>query len=110
MQAKMEVVAKKISKGTLFKILLIGLGLGIFAMCLLYGTAAVFGAQTVSWQGRQVTGISGLLIALAMWPVFSVIFTVIIWLYTILGLWIYSFFRPFKLVLKGVENNKDEMS
>ena len=105
----MEVIANKISKKSLFKLLFIGLSFGFLVFFLMCGIAAIFGAETVKWEETPVTGFSGLLLALAMWPIFSFFFAGFIWTFSILGLWIYSFIRPLKVVFKGVESPSEKV-
>ena len=105
----MEVIASKISKKSLFKLLFIGLSFGFLVFFLMCGIAAIFGAETVRWEETPITGFSGLLLALAMWPIFSFFFAGFIWIFSILGLWIYSFMRPLKVVFKGVESPSEKV-
>ncbi|EHR1005903.1 hypothetical protein [Vibrio parahaemolyticus] len=99
---KMEITAKKISKRSLFKMLFIGLSLGFFVFFLICGVASMFGAETVKWDETPVTGTSGLLLALAIWPVFSLFFTLFMWCFAAFGLWMYSLVKPLNLVFTEV--------
>ena len=101
----MEVVAQKISKKSLFKLLATGLSLGFLVFFSICGVAAIFGAETVHWNEEPITGLNGLITALLMWPFFSLFFTGFIWLVTVFGLWIYSFAKPVKVSFKNVINN-----
>ena len=110
----MEVIANKISKKSLFKLLFIGLSFGFFVFFLMCGIADIFfGTETVRLTARlgetPITGFSGSLLALAMWPIFSFFFAGFIWILSILGLWIYSFMRPLKVVFKGVESPSEKV-
>ena len=96
----MEVVAKKISKRSLFKILFIGTTFGFAVFFIGCGIGALFGLESVHWGDEPVTGVSGLLLAFAMWPFFTFFMTLFIWLFCILGLWLYSFFKPIKVTFK----------
>ena len=100
----MEVIAHKISKKSLFKLMLTGAACGFFIFFVLCGIAAFFGADTVTWDGESVTGLSGLLLSLAMWPFFSLFFTLFLGVFITFGLWIFSFFKPLKVTFKGVLN------
>ncbi|NGN97285.1 hypothetical protein G5S52_06310 [Grimontia sp. S25] len=102
----MEITVKKISKRSLFKILFIGFSLSLFVFFFMCGIASFFGAETVKWEETPVTGISGLLTALAMWPVFSFSLALFIWCIVAFGLWMYSLAKPLNLVFKEkVESN-----
>lgn len=97
----MDVVAKKISKTSLFKILFIGFTIGISTLCVIFGIAALFGSHTVQWFGEQKTGIEGLLYSLIIGPIFGFVFTLFMWVFTVIGLWIYSFINPIKISFKN---------
>ncbi len=97
---KMEITVKKISKRSLFKMLFIGFSLSFFVFFLMCGIASIFGAETVKWEETPVTGVSGLLLALAMWPIFSFFLALFMWCFVAFGLWIYSLAKPLKLVFK----------
>ena len=97
----MIIQAQKISKKSFLKLLFVAFSLGFFFFFLLCGIAAVFGAQTVTYEGAPVTGIKGLIATLFMWPIFSIVFTGFMWLIGVLGLWVYSFFSPIEIQFKG---------
>ena len=100
----MEIVAKKISKKSLFKLLFIGLTTGLSMFAILCGIAAFFGAETVQWNGVHRTGIEGLIYGFIMGPFLGLLFSCVMWLQITPGLWVYSFFRPIKVTFKDVQN------
>lgn len=103
----MQIEAKKISKASLFRLITLGLGCGFFVFFTLCGVASIFGAETVSWNGESVTGVMGLVAALLMWPIFSLFFSLFIWLVSIFGLWVYSFFGTLKFEFRDVVTKAD---
>jgi len=104
-----EVIAKKISKRSLFKLLLIGFTTGLTVFSLLCGIAAIFGAETIQWNGVYRTGIEGLFYSIFMGPVLGVFFSCVIWLFLVPGLWIYSFFQPLKVSFKNTLNEQPKV-
>lgn len=104
-----EVIAKKISKKSLFKLLLVGFTTGLTSFSLLCGIAAIFGAETIQWNGVYRTGIEGLVYSIFMGPVLGVVFACLIWLFLAPGLWFYSFFRPLKLSFKNCLNEQQKV-
>jgi hypothetical protein len=98
----MNVTFKKISKGSLFKLLAIGFFTGFFVIFTVFGVAALFGADTVNWNNVPVHGISGFLLSWVLWFLCSFFFTVFTWLISILGLWLFSFKQNLTLKFKGV--------
>lgn len=101
-----EVIAKKISKKSLFKILMIGFTVGLTVFSLLCGIAAMFGAETIQWNGVYRTGVEGLIYSIFMGPVLGIVFSCVIWLFLVPGLWIYSFFQPLKVAFKNCLNEQ----
>lgn len=97
----MEVIAQKISKKSLFKLLTLGFTLGISIFCLTLGIFAFFGAETVEFNGVYKTGIEGIVYSFLIGPILGFISACFIWTFTILGLWIYSFFSPIKVTFKN---------
>ena len=113
----MRIRAKKLSKGSLFKIIFIGLSISFFPFILLCGIASIFGAPTVTVNHQPVTGIMGLAASLIMYPIFCILFSSIMWISIALGLWIYSMFQKIELefsdadvidTIAAVERQKNE--
>jgi hypothetical protein len=98
----MIITAQKISKRSIFKIYFIGLTGGFFILFLLFGILAIFGADTIKLGEKSITGFMGFVTAILMWPIFSLMFTVAMWLISILSLWLYSLVRPISINLKNV--------
>jgi hypothetical protein len=99
----MQVVAKKISKKSVFKVLVIGLTTSLSLFGVLCAIAALFGAETIQWNGEYKTGIEGLLYGLLIGPTLGLFFACIMWLFIAPGLWMYSFIRPLRLTFKHGE-------
>ena len=96
----MEVDAKKISKKSLFNVIAIGFTIGISVFAILCGIAALFGSNTVEWNGVYRTGLEGFLYSLLIGPVLGFFSACFIWLFTVFGLWLFSFVRPIKIEFK----------
>lgn len=75
-----EINLSQLPAGTIFKIgFLCNLGIwGVFG--LLVGVMALFGFETVHWNGTYVTGFSGLIIGLIISTIFAVIGAVLLFL------------------------------
>jgi len=105
----MEVVAKKISKKSLLKLLVVGFISVLTVFSLLCGIAAMFGAETIQWNGVYRTGIEGLLYSVFMGPILGVVFGCLVWLFLVPGLWIYSFFQPLNICFKNCLNDQSKI-
>lgn len=99
----MRIRARKLSKGSLFKLIFISTSVPFFLFFVLCGIASVFGAHTVRVNQSPVTGPTGLLAALAMYPIVTLLFSGFAWLTGAFGLWIYSKFRFLELELVDAE-------
>lgn len=95
----MKIRAKKLTKKSLFKLILICSIVPFGLFFFLCGIASYFGSETVQWNGQTVTGMNGLLTALLIYPLFVFVFTVLSWVGAVMSLWVYSWFGKLKLEL-----------
>lgn len=100
----MEIIAEKISKKSLFKLLLLGFGVSVCVFCVLCGIAALFGMSMVQVNGVHRYGLEGLIYGILMGPIFAVIGGAVIWCLMAFGLWVTSFFKPLKLTFKKAKD------
>ena len=98
----MNITAKKLTKGSVFKIYFLGLAGGFFIPFFIFGVSAIFGAETVKWEDEPITGFMGFVAAMIMWPCFSFFFASFMWLISILGLWLYSLIKPITISFTDV--------
>lgn len=81
---------RRLSIGSVFKINFVGMAAGIIPLILIFSIMAVFGMQTISWNGEPVTGpaalLFGPLIGLFLATIFTILLSPMIWL----GLLIFS--------------------
>lgn len=87
---KRSIVIKRFTLLSLFKIMAVGCSISLMAFALLMGLLALFGAETVQWNGGPATGFSGLLAA----PFIGVFLAVFGTIFGALGFaasfWVYS--------------------
>lgn len=88
---------KRIKAGSLFKLILIIIGSLIIPFSILCGVAAFFGAHTVTINQEYATGLSGLIAALIMAPLVSVIFAAIISCFAYAAIRIIGRFKPLSI-------------
>ena len=89
-----EIRIKRLTTGTIFKILIYGSIFSISPFFLLMGVLSLFGASTILWNEQQLTGVSGLIASPFIGVVISLIFSGFFGLFLSAGLWIYSRFKP----------------
>jgi hypothetical protein len=88
---------KKISAGTVFKLISTGLTVGFLPLFTLFGVMGALGMETLQWNDEYVTGIKALFIGPLMAVFMSLMFTFIIGSITVFGLWIFSFFKSINI-------------
>jgi hypothetical protein len=96
---------KRIKAGSLFKFIFIVTASIMIPFLILCGIAAFFGANTVTVNQKYVTGIWGLVSALIMAPIFSVVFAGITWLFAYISIRIIGKFKPFTISYVTDEKN-----
>lgn len=92
---------KRLTTGTVFKILGIGYACSLIPFSLLMGIFSFFGAGTVTWNGQPLTGIVGLVAAPFIGVFLALLFAGLFGLFLAFGLWIFSRFRSLVLVYWG---------
>lgn len=102
-----EMKITRLSAGTVYKLVAIGLACSLLPVCLLLGVLSVFGAQTITWNREHLTGLRGL----AMSPVVALMLagfgTLFLGSACALGLWLFSFIRPIRILVKDVAQRAD---
>lgn len=88
---------KRLSFGTVYKILAIASGFSLVPLSIMMGLFAFFGAETIVWNGQHLTGMHGLLASPLVGVVLSLIFTGFLGTLFACGLWLYSKFRPLEI-------------
>ncbi len=95
---------KKLSAGSVYKLIFIGSLLGMVLITFFFGVLGVMGLETVSWNEQPVTGFKALLVAPMIGVMMSALFTALFGSVTVLGLWLYAFYRPITLHIIAKQN------
>lgn len=90
----------RISMGSVFKLVGMGLLFSLFPFVLLMGVLAAFGYQTLHWNNQPVTGLGALLAAPLMGAFMVGAFTMFMGTAISLGLWVYSLMGPFTVTFR----------
>ena len=93
----MKIRFRRIKAGSLFKLVFIASGTVFIPMFIFFGILALFGAKTVTVANEPVTGIMGLLSALIMAPIFTLLFAVVAWIGAYIGIRIFGNFKPLEI-------------
>jgi hypothetical protein len=98
-----KITAKGLSAGSLYKILFIGhaFSMGLLIVCM--GVFSLFGFETVHIEGVPAVGLKGLLTAIVVAAVFSLVFSFLNWLFILIGNWVYTRFRSYEIVVNEAD-------
>lgn len=91
---------KRLSVASVYKLFAIGLTCGFVPLGVVFGVLAFFGAKTVTWNGDNLTGFSGLLVGPALSVMIAFLFTLVAGSACALGLWLFSLVRPVEITVK----------
>jgi hypothetical protein len=101
----MEINAKSISVGSLFKLYVKSFGYGLVIFSLLMGILAFLGFETVTWNEEPLTGFAGLIASVPIGLFIALVFTIFLWVVGILGLWINSLVGSVSITFKGITDD-----
>ncbi len=96
--------------GSIYKLVFIGLLFSLMPLCIVFGVFSAFGANTVQWGGRPVYGVMGLLMSPVVGAVLVGFLTGFFGTACVVGLWLFSKFRPLSLWAKNVTHHADEVA
>lgn len=88
---------KRLSTGTVFKIMLIGGFCSLIPFSVLMGILSLFGASSVTWNNQPLTGVHGLIAAPFIGAFTALLISGLFGLFIAAGLWLYSKFKPLTL-------------
>nr|WP_318383550.1 hypothetical protein [uncultured Enterobacter sp.] len=92
-----NIAVKRVKASSIYRLLLIGLGVPFGLMSVLFSLLACFGYDTVAWNDKHIHGLLALPVGLFSGLMMTVIFTALLGTICCLGLWIYSRFRPLEI-------------
>jgi hypothetical protein len=97
---------RRIKAGSLFQLVAAAVFTIIVPLFIFFGILALFGFDTVHVNRRQVHGVEGLIYALIMAPIFSLILSVIGWLILYVGVFIWGHFKPITISYVSADEPK----
>jgi hypothetical protein len=90
---KTTIQVVRLSAGTIYKSLFIGTIFSFLPLTTILGILALFGLNTVTWNGAQVHGFGGLITGVLLGAFFCFFFTAVVGTACAFGLWLYSKFE-----------------
>lgn len=88
---------RRLRSGAVFQLVFLGTAMFFVPMIALFGLLALFGAHTVNVGNKPVTGLAGLLVALVLAPICTLLFSAFGWVAAYLGIRLFGAFRPITL-------------
>jgi hypothetical protein len=95
-----EFKVERIATGSVFKLLGAGLVFSLVPFASVMGVFALAGANTVTWNGKALTGLTGLAASPLIGFFLALFFTALIGVCMAAGLWLYSRLWPLELRLR----------
>ncbi|MFC3148625.1 hypothetical protein [Piscinibacterium candidicorallinum] len=95
-----EFRVERIATGSVFKLLGAGLVFSLVPFATVMGVLALAGANTVTWNGKALTGFTGLAASPLIGFFLALFFTALLGVCMAAGLWLYSRFWPLELRLR----------
>lgn len=100
-----EVMIRRISVGTVFKLVGVGLLFSLLPFTILMGCTAALGLNTLSWNNEPLHGWVALVASPFIGVFLVVLFTMFLGTTTAFGLWVYSWLGPFGISFKPAEQD-----
>ncbi len=100
-----SLTVRKLSTGTLFKLIAIGLTTGLLALFTLFGLMGALGMDVLKWNHEPVTGIKALFAAPLMAVCMALILTALLGSIASFGLWLFSLFKPLVIAYTPTDPN-----
>jgi uncharacterized membrane protein YgaE (UPF0421/DUF939 family) len=97
---------QRLSVGTVYKLWFIGLLVGMAPLGVLSGVLALFGFNTVRWNGQSLHSVFGLIAGPFVGIFVALLFTAILGSVAAFGLWLYSKFHPLTLTTKNTASQE----
>lgn len=96
--------------GSVYKLVFVGTAFSLIPLCLVFGLLAAFGFNTVQWEGRHMHGVMGFLLGPLIGIMMTGFLTAVIGTACVVGLWLFSKFRPLSLWAKNITHHADEVA
>ncbi|TNH03306.1 hypothetical protein FHQ26_03535 [Testudinibacter sp. TR-2022] len=105
-----NIMVKKLTTGTIYKLVFIGLLVGFLPLSLVFGIVGYFDLADVMWNQQPVNGIAVFYIVPVILFLVALTWTLLAGSVMALGLWIYSKFKPITLHFSETAQAKSKLS
>lgn len=94
---------RRLSPGSIYKLVFIGLMSSMLPLGLLMGVLAWVGFDTLYWQDMPVSGPAALLVGVMAGLWVALAFTAVFGSLVAMGLWLYAHYKPLNLKIRAEE-------
>ena len=105
-----EIYVSRLSAGSVFKLVGIGLLCSLLPFTILAGCTAFFGLNSLLWNGQPITGVTALIAAPFIGLFMVATFTMLVGTAIAFGLWVYSFISPLEIVYKAPSAGPEQVA
>lgn len=102
-----EIRIRRLSAGTVFKLVAIGSGVSTMLYSLISGVLGIFGISSTHMNGQTITGIMSLPASLLLGLIMTGIITLSLGGCMAFGLWLYAKFRPLQLLIQTEDGDEN---
>jgi hypothetical protein len=102
------VIIKRLSFGSLFKVIVVGWSISLISFATLMGAFAFFGGNTIRWNDKNITGFTGLIVSPFIGLFLTAIFTILCWFSFAFSFWVFSQFGHLRIKYVAVEKKASE--
>ena len=95
-----KITVQRLSAGTVFKLAAIGMFGFFIPLTTVMGVLALCGVSTLTLNGQNLTGVSGLMVSPFLGAGIALFFTAFLGSILTIELWIFSRFRPLTLLIQ----------
>jgi hypothetical protein len=90
---------RRLAVGSVLRLIAVGFCFSLVPFFVLMGILAGFGKSTLTWNGAPVYGLKAVLLSPVMGVMAALLFTAVAGMGIVLGLWIYSKWKPLRLTV-----------
>ena len=105
-----DVSISRLSAGSVFKLVGIGLLCSLLPFTMLMGCTAYFGLNSLLWNGQPLTGATALFAAPFIGLFLVAVFTMFLGTAISFGLWVYSFVGPIEISFREPPEQPDKVA
>ena len=101
------VICKGLTGANLFKLLFVGYLFSLGPLSIIIGIFSFFDMGTITLGSTQYTGVQGFFASFVLAIVFPIGMSIIKWIFSVFGTWLYTRFKPITIIYKPTHNKQN---